>query len=212
MGLSAAIHTFLLVGLGLWAVQPADFAMESGIGGLSGSRNAEQLEVVVEIETEIETIPSQVAPSTEVNIPEPVEIKEATPALESTESIVQQPTELSPPAKPDQPQSRPQANPQQAAAGSGGVQYRAKPDYLKNPPPRYPSRAKRLKQQGLVSLNAWVSASGRVQRLTVRSSSGYTLLDEAALESVKRWKFKPARMNGTPVDSKVIVPVRFELK
>jgi periplasmic protein TonB len=46
----------------------------------------------------------------------------------------------------------------------------------------------------------------------VRSSSGSTRLDEAARETVKRWKFVPARRGSEPVPAWVLIPISFRLE
>jgi len=48
--------------------------------------------------------------------------------------------------------------------------------------------------------------------VTVEESSGVASLDDAAAAAVRRWRFRPARRNGTPVRATVQVPVRFALK
>jgi protein TonB len=200
MGISTGLHVLLIFGLGWGATHPADFAMESGMGGMLGSQEFQELQVVVELES----VPPEA-------LPEP-ELREVIkPQVLFSESLEASKKQTLPPPK---QQSAPPTSQSQkmTATGSGGVQTQAKPDYLRNPPPRYPPRAKRLKQQGVVFLNVWVSAKGRVQRLDIRKSSGFSMLDQAARESVKKWKFKPARQNRKQVDSKVIIPVRFELK
>jgi protein TonB len=45
----------------------------------------------------------------------------------------------------------------------------------------------------------------------VKRSSGYEILDKAAMEAVERWKFKPAMADGFPVEGEVEVPIRFKL-
>jgi len=57
-----------------------------------------------------------------------------------------------------------------------------------------------------------VSAAGRVEELEVAESSGYGVLDKAALKSVRRWRFFPAEKAGLRVASQVRVPVRFKLR
>jgi protein TonB len=52
---------------------------------------------------------------------------------------------------------------------------------------------------------------GRVERLAVDRSSGYEILDRAALDSVKEWAFFPAKQGGKPVESWVLLPVKFAL-
>jgi protein TonB len=84
-------------------------------------------------------------------------------------------------------------------------------DYLHNPPPRYPPAAQRLRESGRVLLAVQVSASGLPERVEVSTSSGSPRLDQAALETVRRWRFIPAQQAGKPVAAGVIVPIVFRL-
>ena len=81
-----------------------------------------------------------------------------------------------------------------------------------NPKPPYPEIARRRGYEGTVRLEVEVSASGGVEQVRVQKSSGYETLDRSALETVKEWRFIPARFGGMPVKSTVIVPVTFKLK
>jgi len=81
-----------------------------------------------------------------------------------------------------------------------------------NPKPPYPEIARRRGYEGQVRLEVEVSASGGVEKVRVRQSSGYEILDRSALDTVKEWRFIPARFGGMPVKSTVIVPVTFKLK
>lgn len=85
-------------------------------------------------------------------------------------------------------------------------------DYLQNPPPRYPPLARRMGQQGKVLLRVLVSAGGTAARVEVRQTSGSAMLDAAALDAVKGWRFVPARQGSEPVAAWVIVPVIFTLQ
>jgi protein TonB len=85
-------------------------------------------------------------------------------------------------------------------------------DYLHNPAPTYPSLSRRMGEQGRVLLRVLVSADGLADRVEVRSSSGSPRLDESALETVRRWKFVPARQGEQPVAAWVLVPISFSLK
>lgn len=98
------------------------------------------------------------------------------------------------------------------AGSSGKSGSLASPDYLRNPPPRYPDSARRANQQGLVELEVEVSAAGAAIDVTLLRSSGFPVLDAAAVRAVADWKFKAATLNGAPVSSTIVVPVRFELK
>jgi protein TonB len=46
----------------------------------------------------------------------------------------------------------------------------------------------------------------------VSQSSGFPLLDESAVQTVKGWQFKPAQMAGIPISTTVNIPVRFRLQ
>lgn len=87
----------------------------------------------------------------------------------------------------------------------------AYPNYRLNPKPHYPQVAKRRGYEGTVLLKVLVSRTGRAAVVEVASSSGYGVLDEAALLAVKQWLFVPARVGGEPTDSWVVVPITFRL-
>ncbi len=88
----------------------------------------------------------------------------------------------------------------------------AKPNYLKNPEPDYPELARRRHQEGLVLLAVKVTAGGRAERVEIKKSSGFSLLDNAAVEAVRDWEFQPARIGSLTFESEIEVPVRFELR
>jgi protein TonB len=124
-------------------------------------------------------------------------------------------------AKPDVPEPRQEEDevreeasaPLREESSSDGAMVReAFPLYKVNTPPRYPRSAIRRGQQGTVVLSVHVDAQGRVGNLWVFESSGYRVLDSAALEAVKKWSFEPGRRGKTPVAMWVNVPVRFELQ
>ena len=83
--------------------------------------------------------------------------------------------------------------------------------YAINPPPSYSRLARRLEQQGAVLLEVFVSASGMVEEAKVTTGSGHEILDQAALNTVRGWRFAAGLRNGQPAAMWVRVPVRFEL-
>ncbi len=97
-----------------------------------------------------------------------------------------------------------------SSAGSGFTE--AKPGYLKNAPPNYPSEAVEKGQEGLVLMAVEIDRTGHPQKVELKQSSGFYLLDRAALKAVKKWKFSPARMGALAVDTQTTVPVRFRLE
>ncbi len=78
--------------------------------------------------------------------------------------------------------------------------------------PSYPHVAKRMGYQGRVVVRLLVSASGRVEQVKIVRSSGYRVLDKAAVKALKRWRFAPARKGGRVVPWWVEVPVVFNLE
>ncbi len=87
----------------------------------------------------------------------------------------------------------------------------AKPRYRTNPPPEYPITARRRHEEGIVFVRVSVTPEGLAAAVGVERSCGHALLDDAAVEAVRRWTFEPARAAGAPVASLVVVPVRFSL-
>lgn len=166
--------------------------------------------------------------------PKPVE-KRAPPAVKQTppkKKAVEQPKPVETPKEPvllesAAPQQMPISPPLQELAVPlkeealsppesltelQAVVVEAAPLYHKNPPPNYPSRARRRHLQGTVLLDVLVSEVGRVETVALHESSGHSLLDKAAQQAVVDWQFEPGSRNGIPVSMRVLVPVRFQLK
>jgi len=98
----------------------------------------------------------------------------------------------------------------QSTSGTAGAAVDELPRKLEtNPAPPYPPDAYARRQQGRVLLEVRVDEHGLVGGISVSESSGVSSLDRAALETVRKWRFEPARRGGTPVASVVIVPIRF---
>lgn len=84
--------------------------------------------------------------------------------------------------------------------------------YLRNPPPSYPLVARRNGEQGTVTLKVHVTREGAAASVAIEKTSGSAHLDDAALETVRTWRFVPARQGGQPVEAWVLVPVAFRLE
>ena len=86
------------------------------------------------------------------------------------------------------------------------------PSFLQPPTaPRYPSLAKRRNQQGVVLLEVRLDERGQQRALQIVRSSGVESLDEAALEAVAAWHFRPETEDGRAVPSRVQIPIEFAL-
>jgi TonB family protein len=72
--------------------------------------------------------------------------------------------------------------------------------------PDYPTLARQNRIEGEVVLEARVDKAGYVTGLRVES--GNSLLASAAMRAVQKWRYRPSRLNGEPVE----VPIRITLK
>jgi protein TonB len=84
--------------------------------------------------------------------------------------------------------------------------------YLRNPKPGYPAASRRVGEQGTVLLRVFVTAGGDAKEVSLKTSSGFARLDRAALDTVRSWKFVPARREDKAIDAWVLVPIKFSLK
>ena len=87
----------------------------------------------------------------------------------------------------------------------------SEPRYRTHPAPEYPTVARRLREEGSVLVRVSISADGLPTAVAVERSCGHPLLDDAAVEAVRRSTFEPARAAGTPVPSRAVLAVRFSL-
>lgn len=78
--------------------------------------------------------------------------------------------------------------------------------------PQYPQADLAAEHQGTVTLAFVVDRQGAVRQATVRRSSGYASLDEAARGAIARCSFKPARIHGQPVEKLTFVQYVWTLK
>jgi periplasmic protein TonB len=153
--------------------------------------------------------PVAVAESTPPELPKPPPAKpapprqRAAPAPQSAAPAPSAPTEpqvataaIAPPALPSAPVLPPQP--------ISGLASNRKPDY--------PLVARQRGQQGVVVLRVEVSAAGVPLSVSVVSTSGYILLDKAALAAVEEWRFHPATQAGIPVMGIRDLPINFRLE
>jgi protein TonB len=75
--------------------------------------------------------------------------------------------------------------------------------------PQYPAIAKAARIQGTVVLQATISKTGTIEGLTV--VSGPPMLQQAALDAVRSWRYKPYLLNGEPVEVGTQINVVFSL-
>ena len=182
--------------------------------------------------TQIET-PSQPAPLPldvrMINTPPPEIIPKPLPQM--PKPVVRQPKPIIPPpvltaapninqdpdpapvafSIPTQPPPAPLQEVQAPSTDIAVTEARFDADYLQNPAPAYPTLSRRQGEEGKVLLMVRVSAQGTAEQVQIKQSSGYSRLDEAALNALRQWRFVPARRGEEPIAASVVVPIVFRL-
>jgi TonB family protein len=113
------------------------------------------------------------------------------------------PTESALPAGPPLPSQKPKEVPVELSPERGQSML------LENPTPPYPSVARDAGISGTVVLNATIAKDGTISFLNV--VDGPPLLRQAALDTVKTWRYKPYLVNGQPVEALTTINVIFKL-
>jgi len=171
------------------SVQPAPIVMKKAILRPTAP---------VEISKEEPVVASPV-PAQEIMKDRPVEVQHVENISTETSEKTAVPTET-------------QTGDDENMAAHSGVLQKAYPRYQLNDPPVYPNLARKRGQQGTVVLQVLVNGQGRVDDIRLDVSTGYSMLDRAAVTAVKNWLFEPGRQGETTVPMWVRIPVTFELK
>ena len=85
------------------------------------------------------------------------------------------------------------------------------PGVLGRPRPPYPFMARRRGIEGTVRVRFTVDREGRVRDLVILDSDPPGVFEDAVRDSVPNWRFRPGRKDGNAVDTRVELPIRFEL-
>ena len=83
------------------------------------------------------------------------------------------------------------------------------PRLISSVQPTYPAIAAQMRTQGEVVIRAVVDSNGKVA--TMKVVSGPALLQQAALNALRQWKYEPAKLDGRPVPAEIQVAIRFRL-
>lgn len=85
----------------------------------------------------------------------------------------------------------------------------------RTPPPKYPPRAVRAHESELILLNAIAQPDGHLSDMVVTSRfKGWPLhswFESSVLAAAKHWRLEPETVDGTPVATRVQIPVNFTL-
>lgn len=162
--------------------------------------------------------PEEVPPLPPLEEPELLlpESEVAVPALPDLPDLPELPELPDLPPLPDLPLPAPPVAPElpppaEASQGNTGrVNLPIASDHVVKP--RYPDSARRERREGKVRLRIEVLASGRVGEVAVSLSSGHADLDRAAIDALRRSRFRPAMRNGAAVDGVLEQEVVFNLE
>ena len=197
---SCIVHAVLLFGTTSVMLQPARYEVEAGTGGMEVSLVAAPLPPA-----DGASMPVPV-PAPEESRAEPVKAEEwVLDIVTKQPQALQQPAPVYGDGSSPVPGTDPTTLYLSGGAASGtGIR-------KKNPAPPYPFAAIQQQQEGFVLLQAVIDNTGRPLSVEITQSSGFPLLDQSALRTVRRWKFDAAHIGFLPVQSKIAIPIRFLL-
>jgi periplasmic protein TonB len=135
--------------------------------------------------------------------------EDAASGARDRDDAVQGPQSVEAPAAPATPLPEQQPSQVPAPVGAEALAAAATPLPIDSPAPRYPPAALRRGESGTVVLRVHVGADGVPYAVDVVDSSHSRLLDRAAADAVKRWRFRPAQRDGQAVSGQVQVPISF---
>ncbi|HVU28167.1 MAG TPA: energy transducer TonB [Verrucomicrobiae bacterium] len=160
--------------------------------------------------------PPQPAPPKPIVVPPPPKIETPPPKSEEKpqpappskpEMTVPEPKPIPPPPAPKPvvvPPPQPKPTEEYVAI--------SEPKYAQRIEPVYPEQAKRWHQQGIVVLSLYINESGALDKIEIVRSSGFPLLDNAAIRAMKMSRFNPALSGSIPIRSRAEVTVTFRLE
>jgi len=194
-GRLVAIVSIILLHFGVY------WALENGLAQAAMSIITGPLETKI-IDEPVEEVEEPPPPPPKLEIPPPFvpppDVVFDMPAEQTTAPTVMS-TVITPPAPPPMAAAAvPKTPPKSPARGLSQ--------------PEYPPTARRLNQEGTVTLLIYVLTDGKVGDVKVEKSSGFPKLDEAAAAHAKRaWRFIPGTENGQPAAAWGRFAVTFKL-
>ena len=224
--LSCTIHGSVLALVGwssLWVAPRLDHSKAGMSVSLSpGERALVSEDVPAPHAPDIAAAPAETftppAPTIEPT-PWPVAIVEAAPpAIPSVADVPRKMPALAPAKKERAPRTASSSSRRGAARGTasgmsmgggGGGSGYVPPQFLLRHKPMYPEQARAQHLEGVVMLLVSVDEEGHVTSASLRQGCGYAVLDRAALEAVRTWRFSPGRQGGRAIPATVEIPIRF---
>jgi protein TonB len=134
------------------------------------------------------------------------------PEIVSTAPVVAPEEPVAPPPPPPEPEPEPVVEEPPPPPMPVVLSNELSVSCSRRSPPAYPAYSLRTGEHGQVVVRAELDEQGRIGNVSIESSSGFQRLDEAAVSAVKKWRCRPAQVNGAPVRAIALQPINFELK
>lgn len=84
-------------------------------------------------------------------------------------------------------------------------------DYLQNPKPTYPAMSRRQGEQGKTIVRVLIGVDGLPKQTELAKSSGFARLDQAAIDTIMRWRFVPGKRAGVAEPMWFNIPINWVL-
>ena len=153
-----------------------------------------------------DSLAERLRPARPSDLPEAPRLNGAEPGAAGLGGVTLMSSSAAPPPAP--PQAIPVAPVPSPTAKIGGQVQPA--EVVSRTNPDYPLVARQAHLQGVVVVVANVGADGRVE--SARAVNGPPLLGSAAVAAVKQWIYRPATLNGSPIESETRVELKFTLE
>jgi periplasmic protein TonB len=151
-----------------------------------------------------EPAPAKTGPAKD---PEPIYVRSAPPTAQKE---APKETQKTPPVEPEVkgPAENAVAKLETSETDSGPLDVGQLLPYATNrPQPIYPAAARTIRATGVVKLEVMIDENGDVT--DIQKASGHAMLQSAAKEAVRKWKFKPFMRDGQPVKATGFVNFNF---
>jgi periplasmic protein TonB len=91
------------------------------------------------------------------------------------------------------------------------VEARFDPRFADRLQPPYPASEQRAEREGLVKVRVLIGVDGKVKAAEALSSASPAFWEATQRHALRHWRFKPAMLDGKPVESWKVMTVRFEM-
>jgi TonB family protein len=106
----------------------------------------------------------------------------------------------------------PPGEPAAAVAQASAKRYFDPATGVESVAPFYPAESMRRREQGRVLMRVQVGPDGQAAQVELQQSSGFPLLDAAAIDCVRQWRFLPTAAAPAPAGTWREVPLTFTLR